>query len=138
MTANTTLAKIRSIDSKSVEKINTVHEKIDELMKSACLGFNDEVYKEIENLEYALQTLWKFDVDAAYHTHKHLYKFRTQWVGRKFKCLDTGEVFEIPEDVRERDLYTFGNKCFVDVGRLGAYSRFGGKIMELESTEKGE
>lgn len=58
-------------------------------------------------------------------------QFRDQWAGRKFKCLESGEEFVIPDDVRECDFFTIG-QGFVDVGRLGAYCRFGGKIVEIK------
>ena len=60
-----------------------------------------------------------------------LEQFRKIWAGRVFRCLETGEEFTIPEDVRETDFFTVGNG-FVDVGRLGFYCRFGGKIVEVK------
>lgn len=60
-----------------------------------------------------------------------LEQFRKQWVGRKFKCLETGEEFTIPDDVRECDFFKVGNG-FIDVGRLDAYSRRGGDIVEVK------
>ena len=59
----------------------------------------------------------------------NLEKFREQWAGREFACLDTGETLTIPSDVRECDFFSFGN-CFIDVGRFGFYSRMGGNIKE--------
>jgi len=48
------------------------------------------------------------------------------WIGKKFQCVETGEVFTIPSNVKSKDFYPFGN-CFVDVGD-GHYSRMGGHI----------
>ena len=128
MTANPTLIKMQGIDEESVKQINLLHEKLDKLMSSASLGvFSQEIYDEIERIEMALQLLWGFGVDKSMHTHKHLYKFRSQWAGRRFQCKTTGEVFPIPEDVKERDCYWFG-KAMVDVGRLDAYARFSNVI----------
>jgi hypothetical protein len=56
------------------------------------------------------------------------------WVGRRFLCKTTGEILVIPEDVRARQFYSFGD-CFVDVGD-GFYARFGGAIMELDLPKK--
>ena len=128
MTANPTLVKLRGIDEESVKQINLLHEKLDKLISRANLGvFNQSVYDEIEKMEEQLQVLWKFGVDKSMHTYKHPYKFRSQWIGRRFQCKTTGETFTIPEDVKERDCYWFG-EAMVDVGRLDAYSRFSNVI----------
>jgi hypothetical protein len=60
-----------------------------------------------------------------------LSEFRDKWAGRKFQCLETGEVFVIPDSVYYRDLYQFG-ESFIDVGD-GLYARFGGTVHELRS-----
>ena len=128
MTANPTLVKMRGIDEESVKQINILHEKLDKLMSRANLGvFNPVIYQEIEKIEYDLQRLWKFDTDPSMHTYRHLYKFRSQWVNRVFQCKTTGETFTIPENVKERDCYWFG-EAMIDVGRLGAYARFSNVI----------
>ena len=57
------------------------------------------------------------------------------WTSRTYRCIDTGIEFKIPDDVKERDFFIFGN-CFIDVGRRGFYSRFGGNIQVFD--EKGE
>lgn len=51
------------------------------------------------------------------------------WVGKQFKCTETGEILTIPADVRAKDFYKFGN-CFVDVGD-GYYSRAGGSFIQI-------
>ena len=128
MTANPTLVKMRGIDEESVKQINLLHEKLDKLMSRANLGvFNQSVYDEIERIEMALQLLWRFGIDKSMHTYKHLYKFRSQWVNRTFQCKTTGETFTIPENIKERDCYWFG-QAMIDVGRLDAYSRFSNAI----------
>ena len=63
--------------------------------------------------------------------NSRLEQFRKLWVGRKFKCLETGEEFIIPDDVRECDFFKVGNG-YVDVGRLNFYCRFGGQITEVK------
>ena len=54
--------------------------------------------------------------------------FQKEWAGRTFRCLETGETLVIPNDVRRRQFFTFG-ECFVDVGD-GFYARFGGNMVE--------
>jgi len=126
MTANPTLVKMRGIDDESVKQINLLHEELDRLMSRAGLGvFNPVIYQEIEKIEYDLQRLWNFDVDSKFHVHKLLYKFRSLWCGRVFKCEETGEELRIPENVKERDLFHIG-KGFIDVGVLDGYCRYGG------------
>ena len=58
---------------------------------------------------------------------------KTKFVGRKFQCNKTKEIFTIPEDVRPKAFYTFGDGCFIDVGD-GYYSRWGGDFTELKET----
>jgi len=55
-------------------------------------------------------------------------EFQKMWVGRVFECLDTGERITIPNNVRPRQFFSFGNS-FVDVGD-GYYSRAGGHPRE--------
>jgi len=55
-----------------------------------------------------------------------------KWVGKQFKCTETGEIFTVPSDVRPGDFYQFGN-CFIDVGD-GYYSRMGGSIIQIQDS----
>lgn len=57
-----------------------------------------------------------------------MYDFQKEWAGRTFRCLETGETLVIPDDVKRRQFFTFG-ECFVDVGD-GFYARFGGNMVE--------
>ena len=128
MTANPTLVKMRGIDEESVKQINLLHEKLENLMSRANLGvFNQAIYDEIERIEVALQVLWKFGVDKSKHKWKHVYKFRCQWAFRKFQCMETGVVVEIPADVCEKDCFGVG-QGFVDCGVLDGYARFSNVI----------
>lgn len=128
MTANPTLVKMRGIDEESVKQIDLLHEKLDKLMSRANLGvFNQSVYDGIETIENQLQLLWGFGIDKSMHTWKHLYKFRSQWIGRRFQCKTTGETFTIPENVKERDFFRVG-QGFVDTGVLDGYARFSNVI----------
>ncbi len=53
----------------------------------------------------------------------------TEWAGRKYRCMDTGEELTIPHDVRPKQFFAFG-ECFVDVGD-GYYGRMGGNLEEI-------
>lgn len=56
---------------------------------------------------------------------------KSKWIGRKFKCIETGEILELTEEnVFPRKFIGFGN-CFIDLGD-GYYARFGGKIEEIK------
>lgn len=60
---------------------------------------------------------------------------KTEFVGRKFQCDKTKEIFTIPEDVRPRDFFAFGDGCFIDVGD-GYYSRAGGYFTEITENKE--
>lgn len=62
-------------------------------------------------------------------------EFKEAWVGRVFECINTGKRLTIPENVQERDFYSFG-ECFIDVGRWPYYSRMGGDIREITEEDK--
>lgn len=57
-------------------------------------------------------------------------EFQKKWVGKTYRCKVTGEILIIPEDVKPRQFFTFG-ECFIDVGD-GWYSRRGGPIEVIE------
>ena len=121
---NMQLAKARGLSDEEIEQIEYLHGRLELYLEEGCLhGYDEDLYANIEEKEYLLQTLWGFPPDHDYHTWKHRYKFKSQWVGRTFQCNTTGEEFTIPNSVEERDFYSFG-KAFVDVGRLDCYSRF--------------
>ena len=52
-----------------------------------------------------------------------------RWAGRMFVDNQTGAVLTIPNDVRPKQFFSFGNS-FIDVGD-GHYSRAGGDFEEL-------
>ena len=127
MTANRELAKLRGLSDEDISQIDDIHEQLEALItKRGSLGvFNQAVYDKIEDLEFRAQELWGFPQDNNFHTWKHAYEFKCQWIGRKFRCMTTGEELTIPEDVYETAFYKIG-EGFVDTGRLNAYSRFSG------------
>lgn len=92
MTASRELAKLRGLSEETVDEIDTLHIQLEKLVSRATNGhFNTSVYNAIEQIENKLQVLWGFGIDPAFHTWKRLYEFRCQWIGRKFKCKNTGE-----------------------------------------------
>lgn len=132
---NMQLAKARGLSDEEIEKIDYLHWVLDLCLERGCLlGYDEDLYKAIEQFEYILQDLWGFPQDPAFHTWKHRYKFKCQWAGRKFRCISTGEEFTIPNSVEERDYFSFGEST-IDVGRLDSYYRFNGNAVEI--TEEG-
>lgn len=130
MAINTKLAEERGLDQEDIELINLIHEQLEVLINRT--KYNQVVYDTIENLENALQCLWRFPQDPSYHTWKKRYEFKCQWVNRTFRCKDTGIEFTIPECVEECAFFIIG-KAFLDVGRLNAYIRRGGNLEEVKS-----
>lgn len=122
MAVNKQLAQVLGISGDNIYRISAIHLELGDLLATCAEGYQPEVYQLIEEQEYVLQGLWGFPHNEHLHTWKHLYKFRCQWVGRKFKCLTTGETLEIPDNVYPKDYLSFG-EAGVDVGVLGGYYR---------------
>lgn len=127
MTANRALANLRGVSEEVCLLIDGVHDCIQNLMKLTHHNGADEdnVFLAIESVECVLQELWRFPVDKNRHTWKHRYKFKCRWAGTKWKCNTTGVIFTVPDDVRERDFFTFG-EALLDVGRREYYCRMSG------------
>ena len=127
MTANRQLAEARGLSEEAINEIDRIHSLIDEFTR-AWVGepFSQGRKDEIHSLEYLLQRLWGFPEDCDYHRYAHEYEFKCQWVGKKYRCRKTAEVFEIPYEVKERDCYFFGDGAMIDAGRLNYYARFSG------------
>lgn len=127
---NIQLVKSKNLSEEAINKIELIHDKLSKLMSRAGLGiFNQSVCDKIEQLEFELQDWWGFELDESKHTYKKLYRWRCDWIARRFKCLETGEVFQIPDDVYYNQFFKVGNG-FIDVGNE-YYCRFGGKIQEI-------
>ncbi len=56
-------------------------------------------------------------------------EFHKRWAGRKFVCMDTNDVFVIPDDVQMGNFFRIGNG-YIDVGDEFFY-RTGGNLKEL-------
>ena len=137
MTANREIAKQRNISTENVEMIDKLHDLLEKLLDSYSLEIPYEEAKEIvHSAEESLQVLWNFPVDRSRHTwidklnQKYL---ELCFVGRTFEETTTGIQYTIqPEDVYECALIRIGESAYVDVGRAGFYSRFGGNIEEIK------
>lgn len=133
MAANRTLAKLRGISEETCLKIDELHELSDRFMEDAVKGLYTSyfVFSTFEELEYALQDLWEFPPDSSFHTLYKEFKFKLEWVGRGFICLDTGESFSVPSNVGPGDFFKVGNG-YLDVGDLELnYCRTGGNVGEV-------
>lgn len=124
MSANRDLAEVRGLSEEAILEIDRIHDLIDKFTEAWVKEpFTQSRKDEIHSMEYLLQQHWGFPKDCGYHRYARQYEFKCEWVGRTFKCTETGEEFTIPYDVKEKDFLSFG-KAFVDVGRLNCYSRF--------------
>lgn len=121
MKVNRTFAERSGMTTEMMQQADSVYA----IISDALNGMYEEVHTEkiIESCEYVLQALFGSPLDNTKHRYTREYKFKKQWVGRKYCCNTTGEVFTIPDGVYETAFYSFGN-AFVDVGRLNFYARF--------------
>lgn len=131
MSVNLELAKERGLSKEDIQEINKWHELIDYYME-LFVGkpWKQEVQDILHNAEYQLQNLWKFPQYKSYHRYAPRYAFLCTWVGRTFKCLDTGETITLGKDIYPKQLISFG-KCAIDLGVLNGYSRKIGNIQEI-------
>jgi hypothetical protein len=127
MTANRQLAEALGLSEEAINEIDRIHPLIDKFTRAWVEEpFSQGRKDEIHSLEYLLQRLWGFSEDCGYHRYADEYEFKCQWVGKKYRCTNTGEEFTIPYEVKERDCYFFGDGAMIDVGRLHCYARFSG------------
>jgi hypothetical protein len=126
VTANRVLAASRGLSEEDIAEVDKIHEQLEGIIeKRVGMGFNLTIEAKIKELEFRLQRLWRFPEDSAYHTWAKRYEFKCLWAFRKWRCNTTGEVFEIPLSVEERDFFIWGDQdTCLDVGRLNMYARF--------------
>lgn len=132
MTACRILGANRGLTEEALCRIDDMHIQNEELIRQ-FLKNNTPEHIAVEMLtaaDYDLQLMWGFPMDRAFHTLPKQYLFRKAWYGRKFRCNDTGEEFEIPIDVYETAYYGVGNGG-IDVGRYRAYHRIIGNVVEV-------
>lgn len=135
MVACSKLIAERNIPEEDVQRINRIHESLELLFDTYTLDCDFKSTKAlVQQANEALQKLWKFPVDPRYDSwtqqlqKKH---FCLQWVGRKFKCKDTGMTAVITqEEAQEHNLVGVG-KGFIDLGVVNGYHRIVGNIEEL-------
>ena len=128
MAHNKELAKQQGISQEACIAIDEMHKMREQIMARPSMFFEntEEAVEALHGIAFALQWLWGFPLSKKMHKEVEDFEFKQSWVGRKFKCSSTGEVFTIPDSVKQCDYFAFGEKAFVDVGRLGAYHRLSG------------
>ncbi len=135
MTACLALAAERGIRFEQIQEIGYIHSDIEVIIARGLSGeLTEEAAVEmLTQSDYDLQELWGFKKDAAFHTYPRKFRFLLCWVGRTFECTDTGERLTLTKDmVYERALIPIG-VCHLDLGRLDAYHRHVGDLIELEN-----
>ena len=124
MTYNKELAKRQGLSEEACIAIDELHKMREQIMARPSMFFESigETVEALHGIAFALQWLWGFPLNKKMHKDVFDFEFKQAWAGKKYKCTKTGEIFTIPEDVKERDFFQFG-EAFIDVGRLGAYCR---------------
>ena len=127
MAHNKELAKQQGISQEACIAIDEMHKMREQIKARPSMFFEstEEAVEALHGIAFALQWLWGFPLNKKMHKDVEAFEFSQAWKGRKFKCSTTGEVFTIPDSVKQCDYFSFG-KAFVDVGRLGAYHRLSG------------
>lgn len=130
MTVNRALASLKGISKENINKINKIHNILEELILGSIVVGRDDVavLDEIMDLEYQLQELWGYPLNSAFHTWRRRYLFKKQWAFTTWECQKTGERFTIPYDVEEIDYFKIG-EGWIDVGRYNLYSRMSGVVL---------
>ena len=124
MAHNKELAKQQGISQEACIAIDEMHKMREQIMARPSMFFEsiEETVEALHGIAFALQWLWGFPLNKKMHKDVFDFEFKQLWAGKKYKCTKTGEVFTIPDDVKECDFFSFG-EAFVDVGRRGSYCR---------------
>ena len=124
MAHNKELAKKQGLSEEACIAIDELHKMREQIVSRPDMFFNntEDAVEALHGISFALQWLWKFPLDKKMHKDVFDFEFNRMWAGLKYKCTKTGEVFIIPENVKECDFFSFG-EAFVDVGRRGSYCR---------------
>ena len=127
MAHNKELAKRQGLSEEACIAIDELHKMREQIMARPSMFFEsiEETVEALHGIAFALQWLWGFPLNKKMHKDVEDFEFKQAWVGRKFKCKSTGEIFTIPEDVKECDFFQIG-KGFLDTGRLAVYCRLMG------------
>ena len=132
MSVNMALAERQGLTEEDIRGIEAIHNLLERMMEISKHGYSEFLYRFIEDTEYILQDVWGFPQDPSKHTWKYRYKFKTAWVGTKWRCTETGEMFTVPVDVEEKDCYYWG-EAMLDVGVLDGYCRMS-NCVKVEGT----
>ena len=126
------LAKKQGLSEEDCIAIDVLHKMREQIMARPSMFFEstEEAVEALHGIAFALQWLWGFPLNKKMHKDVEDFEFKQAWVGRKFKCKNTGEIFTIPEDVKECDFFQIG-EGFLDTGRLAVYCR----LMGVEEVE---
>ena len=118
------LAKKQGLSEEDCIAIDVLHKMREQIVSRPDMFFNntEDAVEALHGISFALQWLWGFPLDKKMHKDVFDFEFKQLWAGKKYKCTKTGEVFTIPDDVKECDFFSFG-EAFVDVGRRGSYCR---------------
>ena len=124
MAHNKELAKKQGISQEACIAIDELHKMQEQIVSRPDMFFDntEDAVEALHGISFALQWLWKFPLDKKMHKDVFDFEFNRMWAGLKYKCTKTGEIFTIPDDVKECDFFSFG-EAFVDVGRRGSYCR---------------
>lgn len=129
MAHNKELAKQQGISQEACIAIDEMHKMREQIMARPSMFFEstEEAVEALHGIAFALQWLWGFPLNKKMHKDVFDFEFNRMWAGLKYKCTKTGEIFTIPENVKECDFFQFG-EAFIDVGRRGSYCRLSGCI----------
>lgn len=124
MAHNKELAKKQGLSEEDCIAIDVLHKMREQIMARPSMFFEsiEEAVEALHGIAFALQWLWGFPLKKKMHKDVEDFEFKQEWAGKKYKCTKTGEIFTIPEDVKECDFFQFG-EAFIDVGRRGSYCR---------------
>jgi len=118
---------MRGIPEDTLCLIDGLHDGIEAFIKNAVEKDYPEEYVEnvLTHYDYTLQSLWRFPEDKEFHTLFKRYKWIKHWYGRKFRCIKTGTVYQVPFEIYETMFIPIG-EGFLDLGRKEGYYRMSG------------
>lgn len=124
MAHNKELAKRQGLSEEACIAIDVLHKMREQIVSRPDMLFDntEDAVEALHGISFALQWLWKFPLDKKMHKDVFDFEFNRMWAGLKYRCTKTGEIFTIPENVKECDFFQFG-EAFIDVGRRGSYCR---------------
>ena len=133
MAHNKELAKKQGLSEEDCIAIDVLHKMREQIVSRPDMFFDntEDAVEALHGISFALQWIWKFPLDKKMHKDVFDFEFNRMWAGLKYKCTKTGEIFTIPEDVKECDFFQIG-KGFLDTGRLAVYCR----LMGVEEVTK--